>query len=281
MKTCFTFSLIVVALLSAASARAQPQLTLTIQDGRVTLDARNVPVRQILAEWAKVGGVKVVNAEKVAGAAVTLQLPDVPERQALDIVLRGVAGYLLASRAAGTQGASTFDRILILATSTPPKPPAGPGVQAAPGARPALMPPLQIQPPDLGDQSDTSGDADDDDTPPQPQQPRRFPGAPGAVGPGAPPRAFGAGAGGGAGPGGFQGGGGQGMPQAAGAPDGRTLPVAQPPQTIPANPFGVTAGSGGRPGVVTPVRPVPPNPPQGQAQAPGRLPGTVPDSITR
>ena len=275
MKTCFTFSLLVVALLSAASAGAQPQLTLTIQNGRVTLDARNVPVRQILTEWAKVGGVKVVNAEKVTGAAVTLQLPDVPERQALDIVLRGVAGYLLASRAAGTQGASTFDRILILATSTPPKPPAGPGVQAAPGARPALMPPLQIQPPDLGDQNDTSGDEDDDDTPPQqPQQPRRFPGAPGPVGPGAPPRAFGAGAGG------FQGGGGQGMPQVAGAPDGRNPPVAQPPQTIPANPFGVTAGSGGRPGAVTPVRPVPPNPPQGQAP-PGRLPGTIPDTVTR
>src|SRR5919109_5194378 len=40
-------------LLFVPQAHAQ-QLKLDIRDGRVSLDAQNVPVRQILAEWARV-----------------------------------------------------------------------------------------------------------------------------------------------------------------------------------------------------------------------------------
>ena len=49
------------------------------------------------------------------GAPVTLQLTDVPERQALDIVLRGAAGYMVLARDTATPGASAFDKILVLA----------------------------------------------------------------------------------------------------------------------------------------------------------------------
>ena len=61
---------------------------------------------------------------------------DVPERQALDIVLRGVSGYVARGARAGRTGASTFDRIMILPTSVAPRnrrrhaprrPPAAPG----------------------------------------------------------------------------------------------------------------------------------------------------------
>lgn len=127
-------------LLAAAVLLAQPvqaqKLTLEISDGRVTLDATNVPVRQILAEWSRVGGTKIVNGERISGAPVTLSLVDVPETQALEIVLRSVAGYMAAPRADLSTGASRFDRILVLATSTAP-----PAAAAAPaGNRPTFMP---------------------------------------------------------------------------------------------------------------------------------------------
>jgi hypothetical protein len=127
-------------LLLAASADAQ-QMKLQIRDGRVTLEAHNVPVRQILAEWARVGGAKVVNGEKVVGAPVTLQLQDVPERQALDTVLRGVSGYMLAARPAGVTGVSAFDRIMILPTSAAPRnapAPAMTGFPSRPFPQPAV-----------------------------------------------------------------------------------------------------------------------------------------------
>lgn len=109
----------VFALLLSA-AQAQQSLTLDIKDGRVNLDATSVPARQILAEWAKVGGTKVVGADKITGGPLTLKFVDMPERQALDIILRNVAGYMAAPRlASAAPGASGYDRILILPTSSP------------------------------------------------------------------------------------------------------------------------------------------------------------------
>ena len=95
-------------------------VTLSIHDGRVTLDAKNVTVREILGEWARVGQTRVVNADQLRGRIVSLRLDDVPEDEALATVLRSVSGYLAAPRAAGAAGASRFDRILIMVTSRPP-----------------------------------------------------------------------------------------------------------------------------------------------------------------
>jgi hypothetical protein len=104
---------------SATSAFAQLQLE--IKDGLVTIDAKSVPARQILAEWARIGGTRVVGGDKVAGTPLTLKFTNLPERQALDIILRNVAGYMAAPRqASATPGASTYDRILILATTSAP-----------------------------------------------------------------------------------------------------------------------------------------------------------------
>lgn len=111
------------ALLLAFALPAEAQLKLQINDGRVILEATNVPARQILAEWARIGGTKVVGAEKITGGPLTLRLIDMPEKQALDIILRNVAGFMAAPRqAAATPGASTYDRILIMATSSTPAP---------------------------------------------------------------------------------------------------------------------------------------------------------------
>lgn len=111
------------ALLLAFAVPADAQLALQISNGRVTLDANNVPARQILAEWARIGGTKIVGGDKVTGAPLTLKLVDMPEKQALDIILRNVAGFMAAPRqAAATPGSSTYDRILIMATSSAPAP---------------------------------------------------------------------------------------------------------------------------------------------------------------
>src|SRR6476619_4006688 len=59
-------------------------LRLEFQDGYVTLKAHDVPVRQILAEWARRGQTKITNGEKVVGTPVTLELTRVPEKQALE-----------------------------------------------------------------------------------------------------------------------------------------------------------------------------------------------------
>jgi len=110
-----------VALLGAWTTSAAAQgLTLEFHDGKVRLSAQNVTTSQILAEWARLGKTTIVNGDRVPGPAVTLELQDVPEQQALDIVLRGVSGYLVAARETELAGASAFDRIYILPTSSRP-----------------------------------------------------------------------------------------------------------------------------------------------------------------
>jgi hypothetical protein len=124
MRTPFA---VVAALALAIPAAAQP-LQLSFDNGRVSINATAVPVRTILAEWARLGGTQVVNAEKISGPTVTIQLADVPEAQALEILLRNVAGYMAAPRRVAN-GASVYDRILVMPTSSAP-------VAAAAAARP-------------------------------------------------------------------------------------------------------------------------------------------------
>ncbi len=105
-----------LSLCAGGSASAQV-LALEFHDGRVKLTAENVPVSRILAEWARLGGTRIVNGERVPGAPVTLQI-DAPERQALDTVLRGAAGYMVLARDTIAPGASAFDKILVLPTTS-------------------------------------------------------------------------------------------------------------------------------------------------------------------
>jgi hypothetical protein len=155
-----------VAVLSMLPAPAlAQQLTLRLHDGLVTLDAQNVPVRQILAEWARVGGARVVNGEKVMGGPVTLQLNGVPERQALDIILRGVSGYMLASRQGPGTGLSGFDRILIMPTSSAPRTTGGVQATAPFAARPTQTfgaPAESVEAPALVEDQDEPEEGDPD-----------------------------------------------------------------------------------------------------------------------
>jgi hypothetical protein len=110
------FALLLVGL--AASPSRAAGLKLTIRDGKVSIDAQDVTIRQILTEWARVGKTSILNLERVTSGPMTLKFDEVPEAQALDIILRTVPGYMAAQRAAVVPDASIYDRILIMATTT-------------------------------------------------------------------------------------------------------------------------------------------------------------------
>src|SRR5438132_11204756 len=139
MKKRARASLAAAALLAVAST-ASADVQVAMNAGRVTIVAKDATVRQILAEWARVGQTKIVNGERIAGGPVTLELRDLPEQQALNILLRTVSGFVLAPRVAAAANASVFDRIIVLATASAPAP-------AASSAPPAFTQPSVIPPP--------------------------------------------------------------------------------------------------------------------------------------
>ncbi|MGH9386174.1 MAG: hypothetical protein ACRD2N_18005 [Vicinamibacterales bacterium] len=111
-------SLLTLALALVAAPVWAQQVKIAFNDGQVSVETNGAPPRVVLAEWSKVGGTTIVNAERVAGAPLTLRLVDVPEAHALEIILRSVAGYMAAPRGK-TPGASRYDRILVMPTSAP------------------------------------------------------------------------------------------------------------------------------------------------------------------
>jgi len=241
-QTVFTFALAVIV---AAPAAAQ-QLTLAFTEGgRVTVEATSVPVRTILTKWAELGGTKVVGAERISGAPLTIKLTEVPESQALEVILRSVAGYMAAPRSTGT-GASIYDRILVMATSSVPAPAAvtrpTPNQNGLAGTQRFIPPPRQQQPSD-----DDPPEEEDDPNPPNPPV-FTFP-QPGQSGGMTQPGLFNA-------PGNVGG-----QPMINGQP--QTITINPSPQ--PAMPYGVPAPGMIRPGMIqapssqsTPSAPQPP-----------------------
>lgn len=218
----FTRGAALAALLFCCAGPASAQaVKLEFHDGRVNLTTQNASLRAILTEWGRLGGTQVVNVDRLGGAPVTLQLTDVSETQALDIILRGTAGYIAGQRrvveTASTR--SSLDRILIVPTA---------GTASTIAARPASStPPPFIQRP----QPIVQPDPDDDpvsDVPPEDERPnRRVPAQIRLVAPD-----------------------GRVLSQPAVDDD---APEPATPQ-VPPNPFGVLGGSS-RPGVISPVPP--------------------------
>jgi hypothetical protein len=116
----------IVAMLAHATllAAAPQSVQLTIQDGRVWLVAYDATASQILAEWARVGQTAITNGDRLPGARMTLELAGIPERQALDLVLRSASGFVATTRPDATpieaDRRSQFERIVIVATSNAP-----------------------------------------------------------------------------------------------------------------------------------------------------------------
>jgi len=135
-----------LAVLPTVSAGAQ-EIALSLDEGRVSLVARDASVGEVLAEWARLGDTLVLNADKLANERITLTLEQVPEARALETLLRAATGYVAAPRPAGADGASRFDRILIFVSepapagaSAPPTPNPSPITRQVPSTS-AIRPP--------------------------------------------------------------------------------------------------------------------------------------------
>ena len=112
----FLFSAALVTALASGQVAAD-DVEITFGGGRVTVIATDVPVQAILGEWARVGDTTFVDAEGLTGPPVHLQLIDVPETEALRVLLRDAAGYVAARRAAAADTSSRFDRVRVMPTS--------------------------------------------------------------------------------------------------------------------------------------------------------------------
>jgi hypothetical protein len=243
-----TRALITALVVLAALPASAQQLSLQIRDGMVTMTASAVPVRQVLAEWARVGGTKVVGAERIPAQPLTLTLENVPEAKALDIILRGAAGYVAATRAVPGGGLSSYDRILVLGTSNAPA--ASAAASARPGGR-FTNTPVAEAPPEVIEQPVT--DTVDMAQPDPAQNP--FAGAfaqPAGATPFGQPAAFG-------------------QPVPFGQP--AQVPFGQQPG---ANPFGVPMAQPNGSGLFVPVQQPPADAPQGFFGVPGAAtPGMI------
>ena len=229
-----TRRILLAAVLSTVACLSAQAQTVKVEFlmGKVNLVAQDASLRAILNEWSRVGGTKLVNPERLTGPPLTLELVGVPERQALDILLRDVGGYILGPRAALVAGVSSFDRLVVVTAVAGRGAPPGPSF---PTARPApqlgrVITPIEREP--TADDVNLDDNDDDQDTPERVDPGARVrPGAP-SPGPGLPP-----------------------LP--------RSLePATEPARPMPGNPFGAVPGAA-RPGAITPAPPSQPPPQQG------------------
>jgi hypothetical protein len=119
MKAVTRAVVAVVSVVLLTGPAAAGTLKIDIHNGLVTLEAQDVTVREILAEWARIGRTRIENREQVGGAPVTLTLKDVPEQNALAILLRSVSGYIAAPRPTPMADASIYDVVYVLPTARP------------------------------------------------------------------------------------------------------------------------------------------------------------------
>jgi hypothetical protein len=115
--------LFVAASWLAVPSTAVADVHVTMQNGRVSVVAKDATIRQILTEWARVGQTKIINVERIPGGPITLELNNVPESTALEVLLRAMSGYIAAPRAVEAANLSRFDRIIVMPTLASARPP--------------------------------------------------------------------------------------------------------------------------------------------------------------
>lgn len=99
----------------ARSAQVESAVRVTFAKGRVTVIAVDATLGDILREWARAGGSRFTNIEKIpVRERVTIRLENETELRALDVLLRPLAGYAVTARAEGAAGLSAIDRVLIM-----------------------------------------------------------------------------------------------------------------------------------------------------------------------
>ncbi len=129
----------------ATPAGAQSDVSLEFDDGRVTVVAKEAPLNRVLAEWQRLGGTRFVNAERLPGTPVTLTLTDVPERQALGVLLRAYSGYMASPRAKAEPGSSMLRVVVVMPTLARATP-----ASSSAGAAAAYQSPAQPRPMNRG-----------------------------------------------------------------------------------------------------------------------------------
>ena len=239
----------VLSLVAASPAAADVQITM--QGGKVSIVAKDATLRQIMAEWARVGQTKVVNVDRIPGGPMTIELQGVPEDRALEILMRSLSGYLAAPRPVPSPTLSKFDRIVVMPTVAAARQPAG-AASATPA--PVFQQTPTFQPPQV--QQEEPDDQQPGQNPAAPRGPvfTAFP-QPQVVNPNAAPGNIVPGNG-----------------QTFVPPPGMNLPGAATPQqppapaAVPTAPVGVAV-----PGMMVPT-PQPPGAP-GQNPVPVRRPG--------
>ena len=115
----FALTLLIAAAVLAASPAAGQTADVSFAAGRVTITAHETPLAVILGAWERHGGSQFVGAGRLPVQPVSVQLVDVPEREALRVLLRSAAGYVALPKAATPAGASAYDRVLIMAERAP------------------------------------------------------------------------------------------------------------------------------------------------------------------
>jgi len=156
---------------TAQAQQAQPPRTLEVSfnNGLVTIVGSNVTIREILVEWGRKGGSRIVNAEKLAGQVLPyIEFRDEPEIVVLRSLLREVPGYGAAPRIAPSPDASTIETVYLLATRSVP-------VSNAPVSSSVSQPQVQqVQQPPV------QNFAPEGFQPPPQPEPRVIPGSPDA-----------------------------------------------------------------------------------------------------
>lgn len=165
---------IVVAVGFAAGVPAYAEVHITLQDGRVAISAKDATVAEIMAEWARITGMTIVNADRLPHERETIELQNVTERQALDVLLRATGGYVAHGRAGGSPSASLIDSVFVMERTAPiaPPPPAVNARRAAPAAPVAVE---QIAEVTAAQEASTLNVTDDDSPTPDPIPPVALP----------------------------------------------------------------------------------------------------------
>jgi hypothetical protein len=164
IKALQTLSFVALSWTAMPSA-ALADVHVTMQNGRVSVVAKDATIRQILTEWARVGQTKIVNVEQIPGGPITIELTNVPESQALEVLLRPMSGYIAAPRAVEAANLSRYDRVIVMPTLASARPP----VSSTPPPvfqQPQPQPQPQYTPPPVADD-----DADDEQPAPNVQVP--------------------------------------------------------------------------------------------------------------
>jgi len=138
------------ALAATAQAQTSPaprKLEISFNDGKVTLVASGVTLPEILAEWQRKGGSKIVNGQALMGGPLTYEFRNVSETAVLASLLRNAAGVIVAPRRpGGPTGPSIIEQVIVLPTSRPTT--SSPTVMTMPSTQNANPVPIYGQPND-------------------------------------------------------------------------------------------------------------------------------------